>query len=253
MYTIGIDSGSVATKGVLFNGNIVKKIIKPTGWNPKETSLDVLRDLKSEVKGPIETIIGTGYGRVSMDFTDKNLTEITCHAAGAFYLQSDIDTILDIGGQDSKVIAINHRGKVKKFLMNDKCAAGTGVFLQETLAKLGINIDTIDTFEKPDNIIKISNMCAVFATSEIVGLLAKGTEKNQIVHAIASSIAHRSHQLMTKLHRPRKVLFTGGLSQSTMIRKAIEEALGVPLISLEDSPFAGAIGAAKIAYDHVEK
>lgn len=251
MYTIGIDSGSVATKGILFNGSVVKKIIKPTGWNPKETSLEVLHDLKSQVKGPIKTIIGTGYGRVSMDFTDKNLTEITCHAAGAFYLQSDIDTILDIGGQDSKVIAINDKGKVKKFLMNDKCAAGTGVFLQETLAKLGIDIRSLDTFDKPDEIIKISNMCAVFATSEIVGLLAKGTEKNQIVYAIASSIAHRSHQLMTKLHHPRKVLFTGGLSQSTLIRKAIEDEMGVPLISLKASPFAGAIGAAKIAYDQL--
>jgi len=247
MYSIGIDSGSVATKGVLFNGEVCSKIILPTGWNPKETSLIVLEKLLDYADGEIKSIIGTGYGRVSMDFTDRNVTEITCHAAGATYLISSIDTVLDIGGQDSKVIGLNSNGRVKKFIMNDKCAAGTGVFLQETLTKLGISINTIDTFESPENPVAISNMCAVFASSEIVSMLAKGINKNQIIHGIISTIAQRAANQIEKVNTSGEILFTGGLSQSELIRQRIETKVNRKVHSLKDSQFAGAIGAAKIA------
>jgi predicted CoA-substrate-specific enzyme activase len=247
MYSIGIDSGSVATKGVLFNGDICQKIIIPTGWNPKESSKAVLDQLIEKADGNIQSIIGTGYGRVSMDFTDRNVTEITCHAAGAVHLISSIDTVLDIGGQDSKVIGLNNKGQVKKFIMNDKCAAGTGVFLQETLTKLGISIDVIDSFEPPENPVVISNMCAVFASSEIVSMLAKGVNKNQIVHGIINTIAQRAANQLEKVNTTGEILFTGGLSQSELIREKIEEKVNRKVHSLKDSQFAGAIGAAKIA------
>lgn len=249
MYSIGIDSGSVATKGVLFNGDIIKKEILPTGWNPKETSEKMLSILLKDLeKDKIRSIVGTGYGRVSMEFVDKNITEITCHAYGAKYLKESIDTVLDIGGQDSKVIALSSRGKVKKFLMNDKCAAGTGVFLQETMTKLGLSVKDIDSFDEPDEKIAISNMCAVFASSEIVSLLAKGASKNQIVYAIVDSISDRAVNLIDKVNTSGEILFTGGLSKSELIRSAIEKKIKRKVYSLDESQYAGAIGAAKLAF-----
>ena len=131
MYSIGVDSGSTYTKGVLFDGkNIIKKIIVPTGSSHKTTSEEVYKKLIEGVdKRQIKKVIGTGYGRVSMDFVDKKVTEITCHAKGMFFLNKNIRTILDIGGQDIKVINISENGSVENFIMNDKCAAGTGKFL----------------------------------------------------------------------------------------------------------------------------
>ncbi|MGM0379166.1 MAG: acyl-CoA dehydratase activase, partial [Bacillota bacterium] len=249
MYTIGIDSGSVATKGILFDGKIVKKIITPTGWNPKETSINVLKELTIDIKkNDIKSIIGTGYGRLTMDFIDDQVTEITCHAKGGYFLNDEIDTILDIGGQDSKVIGLNKNGNIKKFVMNDKCAAGTGKFLEETMNKIGITLDEIDEFDKPSNPINISSMCAVFASSEVVSLLAKGTSKNQIIYGISNSIANKTINLVSKVNTSGNVLFTGGLSQSEIIKDSLKEKLNRNIITNENSQYAGAIGAALIGF-----
>lgn len=249
MYSIGIDSGSVATKGILFNGKIVKKIIKPTGWNPKEISKNVLNELTQDIdNNEIKTIIGTGYGRLTMDFVDDQITEITCHAKGGYFLNKNIDTILDIGGQDSKAIGLTNNGNIKKFVMNDKCAAGTGKFLEETMNKIGVTLDKIDEFERPSDSINISSMCAVFASSEVVSLLAKGTSKNQIIYGISNSIAKKSINLVSKINTNGDVLFTGGLSQSKIIKDSLKEKLNRNIISNENSQYAGAIGAAIIGF-----
>lgn len=181
MYSIGIDSGSVATKGVLFNGEkIVNKIVIPTGWSPKNASLEVYEKLTNDIdKDKIKKVVGTGYGRVSMDFVDKKVTEITCHAKGIHFLNNNIRTILDIGGQDSKVINLDNDGNVSNFIMNDKCAAGTGRFLQVTSNLLGSDVESIDKLAKDAIPQDISSMCTVFAESEIISLLAKTYLKNQ--------------------------------------------------------------------------
>ena len=175
MYSIGVDSGSVATKGVLFDGEkIVKKIIVPTGWSPMTTANEVYEKLKEGIpEEEIKKVVGTGYGRGVMDFADKKVTEITCHSKGIHFINNDVRTILDIGGQDSKVINLDEDGNVVNFLMNDKCAAGTGRFLEVTSNILGSDITKIDELARGNNPVNISSMCTVFAESEIVSLLAQ--------------------------------------------------------------------------------
>lgn len=171
MYSIGIDSGSVATKAVLFNGKILAKVILPTGWSPKTASTKAMNLLigKSGIdKSEVKKIIGTGYGRISMPFADKTVTEITCHGKGAHFLNNNVRTILDIGGQDSKVISLDDNGNVIDFTMNDKCAAGTGRFLEVMSNVLGIDVGELDDFTKDIDPEPITSMCTVFAESEVI-------------------------------------------------------------------------------------
>ena len=250
MYSIGIDSGSVATKAVLFDGeNIVKKIIIPTGWSPKITSkqaYDIL--IEGIEKDKIKKVIGTGYGRVSMDFVDKKVTEITCHTKGIFHLNKNIRTILDIGGQDSKVINIDENGNVVNFIMNDKCAAGTGKFLEVTSQKLGsdiINIDDLAEGATPEN---ISSMCTVFAESEIISLLAQDIPKENIAAGILKSIANKGVSILNKGRLEGELAFTGGLAQSKELVKMLEKNLNKKIFIAEDAQIVGALGAAIIGY-----
>ena len=250
MYSIGIDSGSVATKAVLFDGeNIVKKIIIPTGWSPKITSkqaYDIL--IEGIEKDKIKKVIGTGYGRVSMDFVDKKVTEITCHTKGIFHLNKNIRTILDIGGQDSKVINIDENGNVVNFIMNDKCAAGTGKFLEVTSQKLGsdiINIDDLAEGATPEN---ISSMCTVFAESEIISLLAQDIPKENIAAGILKSIANKGVSILNKGRLEGELAFTGGLAQSKELVKMLENNLNKKIFIAEDAQIVGALGAAIIGY-----
>ena len=250
MYSIGIDSGSVATKAVLFDGeNIVKKIIIPTGWSPKITSkqaYDIL--IEGIEKDKIKKVIGTGYGRVSMDFVDKKVTEITCHTKGIFHLNKNIRTILDIGGQDSKVINIDENGNVVNFIMNDKCAAGTGKFLEITSQKLGsdiINIDDLAEGATPEN---ISSMCTVFAESEIISLLAQDIPKENIAAGILKSIANKGVSILNKGRIEGELAFTGGLAQSKELVKMLEKNLNKKIFIAEDAQIVGALGAAIIGY-----
>ncbi|HQJ38315.1 MAG TPA: acyl-CoA dehydratase activase, partial [Bacillota bacterium] len=133
MVSIGMDIGSVCAKAVAFDEKIIGRLIMSTGWNPRQTAEELYERLVSEngvKKGEISSIVATGYGRVSVPFASKKVTEITCHAKGAAYLDPDARTVIDVGGQDSKVISIDEKGSVLEFMMNDKCAAGTGRFLQ---------------------------------------------------------------------------------------------------------------------------
>lgn len=250
MYSIGIDSGSVATKAVLFDGeNIVKKIIIPTGWSPKTTSKQAYDILIEGIdKDKIKKVIGTGYGRVSMDFVDKKVTEITCHTKGIFHLNKNIRTILDIGGQDSKVINIDENGNVVNFIMNDKCAAGTGKFLEVTSQKLGsdiINIDDLAEGATPEN---ISSMCTVFAESEIISLLAQDIPKENIAAGILKSIANKGVSILNKGRLEGELAFTGGLAQSKELVKMLENNLNKKIFIAEDAQIVGALGAAIIGY-----
>lgn len=250
MYSVGIDSGSVATKGVLFDGsNIVKKIIIPTGWSPKCASLEVYNKLTKDIeKSDIKKVIGTGYGRVSMDFVDKKVTEITCHAKGVHFLNNNIKTILDIGGQDSKVINLDNDGNVSNFIMNDKCAAGTGRFLQVTSNLLGTDVGSIDDLAKGAEPEIISSMCTVFAESEIISLLAKSVSKESIAAGILQSIANRSKSMLSRIDILDEIAFTGGVAKCIVLVNMIEESLNKKIYIAEDTQIIGALGAAIIGY-----
>ncbi|MBC8630361.1 2-hydroxyglutaryl-CoA dehydratase [[Eubacterium] tenue] len=250
MYSVGIDSGSVATKGVLFDGNnIIKKIIIPTGWSPKYASLEVYNKLTKDIeKSDIKKVIGTGYGRVSMDFVDKKVTEITCHAKGVYFLNNNIKTILDIGGQDSKVINLDNDGNVSNFIMNDKCAAGTGRFLQVTSNLLGTDVGSIDDLAKGAEPEIISSMCTVFAESEIISLLAKSVSKESIAAGILQSIANRSKSMLSRIDILDEIAFTGGVAKCSVLANMIEESLNKKIYIAEDTQIIGALGAAIIGY-----
>lgn len=250
MYSVGIDSGSVATKAVLFDGEkVVKKIIIPTGWSPKKTSKQAYDMLIENIdKEKIKRVIGTGYGRVSMDFVDKTVTEITCHTRGIFFLNNNIRTILDIGGQDSKVINIDENGNVVNFIMNDKCAAGTGKFLEVTSNKLGSDIENIDDLAENAEPENISSMCTVFAESEIVSLLAQDVTKERIAAGILKSIANKGVSMLNKGNLEDTIAFTGGLAQSKELVKMLESNLSKKIYIAEDAQIIGALGAAIIGF-----
>ena len=225
------------------------KIIIPTGWSPKTTSKQAYDILIEGIdKDKIKKVIGTGYGRVSMDFVDKKVTEITCHTKGIFHLNKNIRTILDIGGQDSKVINIDENGNVVNFIMNDKCAAGTGKFLEITSQKLGsdiINIDDLAEGATPEN---ISSMCTVFAESEIISLLAQDIPKENIAAGILKSIANKGVSILNKGRIEGELAFTGGLAQSKELVKMLENNLNKKIFIAEDAQIVGALGAAIIGY-----
>lgn len=251
MYYVGIDSGSMTTKGALMRDHkLIKHLIIPTGWSPRDASKQVFDDLLNVggvQKEEVEFIVGTGYGRISMDFIDKQVTEITCHARGAYWLNPDIRTIVDIGGQDSKVISLNAKGAVKDFLMNDKCAAGTGRFLQVMMNTLGTDISEIDALYTKEDCCMISSMCTVFAESEVVSLLASGKSKEAISSGILESIATRTVSMLNKTGYEPTIGFMGGVSKSSALTALISQKLNVPVYTSELSQMAGAIGAALIA------
>lgn len=250
MYSIGVDSGSVATKGVLFDGEkIVKKIIVPTGWSPMTTANEVYEKLKEGIpEEEIKKVVGTGYGRGVMDFADKKVTEITCHSKGIHFINNEVRTILDIGGQDSKVINLDEYGNVVNFLMNDKCAAGTGRFLEVTSNILGSDITKIDELAKGNHPVNISSMCTVFAESEIVSLLAQNVPTGEVAAGILKSIANKSTSMLSRGEIVDKVAFTGGLAKSSELVRMVSEIIGKDIFLAEDTQIIGALGAAVIGF-----
>src|SRR5665648_229503 len=243
MIFIGIDSGSTTTKGVAIEGNtIINKILLPTGFNPKQTVEEVYRVLKKE-REDFYTIT-TGYGRKLLPQSDKSLTEITCHARGAAYLCSQAKVVVDIGGQDSKVITMDDQFNVTDFLMNDKCAAGTGRFIEVMMRILQKDLVELDDFIKDETPVPINSMCAVFAESEVIGLLGTGESPQAVAMGVVDSICRRTANFSHRVHIDGPIFFSGGLAQSKIIRKTLEKHLGVPVYTHQMSQYAGAIGAA---------
>ena len=248
MLTMGIDSGSAMTKAVLFDGQeIVDFRMEPSGSTPGR----VIHRLYEELRTPDTAfVVATGYGRALLPEADKSITEITCHGAGAAFLCPGCDTVIDIGGQDSKVILLNEAGQVCDFLMNDKCAAGTGRFLEMTMARVGSDIARLDEFVAYASPVTINSMCAVFAESEIIGLLAQETPPGDIVLGCIHSICRRTAVFAQKLapQKPR-VFFSGGLARSEMIRASLAQYLGTQDVQTHPlSQYNGAIGAAVLGY-----
>lgn len=250
----GVDTGSTAIKISLFDGQKAENFTAPTGWNPGETSRELLLNAASSWETSInglKYIVGTGYGRVCLDFIHKDLTEITCHARGARHLCPGARTVIDVGGQDAKAILISETGRVEDFIMNDKCAAGTGRFMQVMANRLGMDVaDTGNiTHDPSDPGCTINSMCTVFAESEVVGLLNRGFSRPAIINGLILSIAERIVAMAAKIGPSPLVVFTGGMAHNLALRRAIEGKLDFEMAAPKDALYAGSLGAALIAWD----
>ena len=245
MFSLGIDSGSTMTKGVLFDGiNVVGCHMLPTSMRPGQILRDIYDRLYTEETG---FVVSTGYGRELLKEADAKITEITCHGAGASYLAPGCDTVIDIGGQDCKVITLDSHGQVNDFLMNDKCAAGTGRFLQVVSGILGMELPELGLAAAAGKPVSISSMCAVFAETEIIGLLAQGTAPADIAAGVFLSIARRMRGLAARVPLRRECTFTGGLATSPAFSRLLAAELGVPVNVPDDPQTVGALGAALVA------
>ena len=244
MKAIGIDSGSTTTKGVLIcDHQLIDTFILPTSYNPKQTIRAVFDHLRG---GEDIYTVTTGYGRGLLEVANHSVTEITCHAKGAHYLCPELGMVVDVGGQDSKVIALDQGHLVKDFLMNDKCAAGTGSFIEFMMRLLHKDLFELDAFLEGATPVPINSMCAVFAESEVIGMLSRGVLPSDVAMGVVDSVAKRTANFVKRLPLKGPVFFSGGLASSEVIRSALEKHLSLPVITHEKSQWAGAIGAAVI-------
>lgn len=248
LYNIGIDIGSVATKIVVINNEeILDYTISPSGWSPKETSEKLIGEILNKNnldKTKVKSIVATGYGRISIPFANKKITEITCHGKGAKFLYKNTKTIIDIGGQDSKIIELNDEGNVLDFIMNDKCAAGTGRFLEVMCTAMGMDVKELSAIADKGKPIKINSMCTVFAESEIISLKAKGSNKEDIAAGLIYSVVDKVVSLASKMRLNDEIFFTGGLSNNEYLITALENKLNKKIITSKYAQLAGAVGAA---------
>ena len=250
MYVLGIDSGSASTNAVIMNQNreIIASAVVRTGAKSGESAERILEEILKKAglkQEDLDLIVSTGYGRVSIPFADQNVTEISCHGKGAHFLNPKVRTILDIGGQDSKAIRLNDKGEVIDFVMNDKCAAGTGRFLEMMARTLEISIDELGptSLQSKENI-EISSMCSVFAESEVISLIAQNKETADIAHGIHNAIAGKAISLMKRVGLEKDFMMTGGVAKNPGVVKVLEEQLGAPLYIYEEPEIVGAAGAA---------
>jgi predicted CoA-substrate-specific enzyme activase len=264
MICAGLDVGSVATKAVVYHveeKRVLGRHIAPTGWDALEAAQGVLAAACAKARtapSELARIVGTGYGRVSLPFAHKTVTEITCHARGAAELFPGTGIVLDIGGQDSKVISIEEQpapngktGQVRDFVMNDKCAAGTGRFLQVLSGILDMPLEALGQAASVGRPVAISSMCAVFAETEIVGLLARRTPPEDIAAGVFLSIVRRTVALAKRIPMHGHCVFSGGLARSPAFRDLLSRELDVPVHVPEEPQSMGAFGAALIAAEHV--
>ena len=254
-YFAGIDSGSATTDVVILDQDktIVATVILPTGAgasNGAQRALDQALAQAGLTQADLTATVTTGYGRGVIQTGDKSVTEITCHAKGAHFLNPAVRTVIDIGGQDSKVIRVEADGSVANFVMNDKCAAGTGRFLEMMARTLELSLEEISTIGlhwKEE--ITISSMCTVFADSEVVSLVAQNKALPDIVHGLNQSVAARAAALFRRAGGQGPCMMTGGVSRNQGVARAIEEKLGQPLFLHPDAQLCGALGAALFALE----
>ena len=252
MITVGVDVGSITAKAaVIIDDSIAATKVILTGYNSRNAGEQVFEGVLANAgieSSQVDRIIATGYGRNSVSFADKAVTEITCHAAGAHYLNPDIRSIIDIGGQDSKAIVINENGKVIDFAMNDKCAAGTGRFLEVMARALEVNLDEFGNMSlKADNAASISSLCTVFAESEVVSLISKGENRQNIIAGIHESIASRVVAMGNRIGLRDPVMMTGGVAKNIGVVRALEKKINTSISVSENAQVTGAIGAGLIA------
>lgn len=248
MHYVGIDIGSTATKVAVLNKckDIECTFVCPTGFSSVDASKRA-EDILSEKGFFLEkcTVVATGYGRVAVPYADKVITEITCHGRGAAHLFKRDGVVIDIGGQDTKVIVLKG-GAVKKFVMNDKCSAGTGRFLEIMADRLAVSQDELAQLAGQGQPTVISNMCTVFAESEVISLVGRGEPRENIAHGVIESVVARVAALA--LQSPGEEYFlTGGLCDNAYVVKRLSARVGAPVTTESTARWAGALGAALCA------
>lgn len=248
MTFVGIDIGSTAAKTVVV-GKKNLKFVLPTGWSGKKTAEEIKKRLLSkgiDVNDENVKIAATGYGRKAVYYADYTATEITCHGIGAGKIFGKNCTVIDVGGQDTKVISVLN-GKVTDFVMNDKCAAGTGKFVEIMANRLGVEIDELFDLAQKGGNLKISSLCTVFAETEVINYIGEGHEQQDIAFAVADSVASKVALMCRNKIYSDKIVLTGGLSEIKYFAKILGEKIGTEVFPLEHGRFAGAVGAAMVA------
>jgi predicted CoA-substrate-specific enzyme activase len=248
----GVDIGAATAKAVILNSNKVFSFsIMPTGHSVTQAGESVLREALEKAALPFDDlgyIISTGYGRRAVSFANKAVSEIICHAAGVNSIISQARTVIDIGGQDSKVIGLDDSGNVSNFVMNDKCAAGTGRFLEVMARVLDIKIDDMGPISLAGkDPCQISSTCTIFAESEMVSLRAEGRSREDLIAGIHKAMAHRVAIMGKPVGFRKDVVFTGGVAKNVGIKKAMEDEIGLGILVPEEPQIMGALGAAILA------
>ena len=258
MYVLGIDSGSTSTNAVIMDQD--RKIrafsVVRTGAKSGVSAQKALDDVLQKAslgREDISWIVSTGYGRVSIPFADENVTEISCHGKAAHYFNPGIRTILDIGGQDSKAIKLSESGEVKDFVMNDKCAAGTGRFLEMIARTLEVTLDELGAIAlESKEKIEITSMCSVFAESEVISLIANNKEKADIADGVCHAIANKAFGLLRRVGMEPEFMMTGGVAKNPGVVHAVEEKIGAKLYICPEPEIVGATGAALYALEKLK-
>jgi predicted CoA-substrate-specific enzyme activase len=256
-YFAGIDIGSTMTKIVIMNQALLASVIGPTGPEHRKLANEVMEEALAKANLPFEAItyvVATGYGRINVPFADKQITEISCHARGVGHLLPEVRTVIDIGGQDCKGIKLNDNGQAVDFVMNDKCAAGTGRFLEVTAEELGVRLENMGRLSlEAKNKVEISSTCTVFAAQEVVAKLSAGVPLPDIIAGLHEAIATRIYGMVRRLKIEKEVALTGGGAKNIGLVKALEAKLGFPALVPTEPLLTGAIGAALLGRDIVRQ
>jgi len=255
-YFAGVDIGSTMTKVVIMNQTMLASVIGPTGPEHRKLANRVMEEALAKANLPFDDItyvVATGYGRINVPFADKQITEISCHARGVGHLLPEARTVIDIGGQDCKGIKLKE-GRVVDFVMNDKCAAGTGRFLEVTAEGLGVKLEDMGRLSlAAENKVEIGSTCTVFAAQEVVAKLSEGVPLPNIIAGLHEAIASRIYSMVGRLKIEREVALTGGGAKNIGLVKALEAKLSFPVLVPPEPLLTGAIGAALLGRDIVEQ
>lgn len=258
MPVAGVDIGSLTAKAVILeSGEIIARSLVLTGHNSRmagRRAFDLALEEAGLEEAGLDHVIATGYGRLAVDFASEQVTEITCHARGAHSLHPEAHTVIDLGGQDSKAISVDDRGRVSDFVMNDKCAAGTGRFLEVMAHALEIELDDLGPLSlESEAPAAISSVCTVFAESEVVSRVAEGVSKVDIVAGIHQAIASRIYAMAVRIPVKERIVMTGGVARNIGVVTALEKRFGTTLIVPDIPQHMGALGAAIIAGERAAK
>lgn len=254
-FTMGVDLGSTTAKAVVVDGDarIVGSTVVQMGAVSRQAvqvAIDGALADAGLVQADIARTISTGYGRKLVATADKSFTEITCHARGAAALHPGVRLVIDIGGQDSKAIAVDDDGLVDRFAMNDRCASGTGRFFDVLARALEVDVaDISDLALRGDEGLEVSSMCATFAETEVISLLAQGAEQADIAASVHKAVASRTVGLVAQVGKASPVVMTGGVARNAALVRHLSAALRLPIVVLDTPQIAGALGAALIARD----
>jgi len=250
----GIDIGSLSTEVVILEARkMLSSTIIPTGSSSKtaaERAMGLALEKAGLTIGNLKHIVATGYGRVSAPFDCEKITEISCHARGAFFLDPGVRTVIDIGGQDSKVVRLNQQGRVIDFVMNEKCAAGTGRFLEVMAHALEVDLEEMPRLAAlARKKATISSMCTVFAESEVISLIAEGCPKEEIVKGIISAVVERTVSMANRVGLGGAIMMTGGVAKNAAVVQGLQEKLGLKIKVPPEPQIVGALGAALLAFE----